>query len=202
VEINPEQLRQYYARLSDEALLELDRKDLTDIARQFYDVEVASRKLFDTPAESIVVERKPDGYPVDPEWMNDAVCVFSQPTSRGSDGAVEAAGAREALEKARIPCNLTSAHVDEESSPAYDESRVMVPARYVLEATVILDRDLFNADFESRWRAHFAELTNPELRAIDINQLFSAYVDRIERVKRAYAEEMRSRNLAEDAMSR
>jgi hypothetical protein len=45
LQIDLEDFRQRYAELSDEALLELERDDLVDLARDCYDAELARRGL-------------------------------------------------------------------------------------------------------------------------------------------------------------
>lgn len=58
MQVDPNEFRRLYASLSDDALLEVERADLTDIARQYYDQELAQRGLQnepnspETPAES------------------------------------------------------------------------------------------------------------------------------------------------------
>ncbi len=197
VEIHPEQIRRHYASLSDDALLELDPDDLTEIGRQYYEVEMASRRLrgasLADPAATRPVFSEDD---LDSDWAKDEVCAFAQPVRPGTDSAGDAATVMEALEKSHIPCRIAQEHVESRPSSGYDEYRVMVPARYALEASSILDRDIFNANLEAEWRAHFAELTNAELIAVDTEVLFAGLVDRIERVKRAYADEVQRRGLA------
>jgi hypothetical protein len=45
MQLDPRELRQHYASLSDEALLEIDRADLVDVAQMIFDEEVRERKL-------------------------------------------------------------------------------------------------------------------------------------------------------------
>jgi len=45
MQLNPDDLRKQFDRLSDEALLEVERDDLVDIARDVYDAEVSARGL-------------------------------------------------------------------------------------------------------------------------------------------------------------
>jgi len=191
VEIHPEQIRSHYASMSDEALLALDRNDLTDIGRQFYDVEIASRKLEIQPPDRKRDETTFAVNAINPDWMN-PVCVFEQ-LSRGA--ADSAATVVDALNKARIPCNLILEHVEPEPTVPYDVYRVMVPAHLELVAASVVDRDVFNTDTELKWRAHFAEVNDAELIAMDPDLLFGALLDRVERVKRAYREELIRRNL-------
>jgi len=43
--VDPEYLHQYYASLSDEALLAIDREELVDTAKNCYDHELGQREL-------------------------------------------------------------------------------------------------------------------------------------------------------------
>ena len=45
MEINPEEIRRHYAELSDDGLLSINRNDLTELARQYYDAELAGRGI-------------------------------------------------------------------------------------------------------------------------------------------------------------
>src|SRR5690348_5447285 len=45
LEIEPEELRRVYVEMSDEGLLSINRNDLTELAQQYYDAEVAGRGL-------------------------------------------------------------------------------------------------------------------------------------------------------------
>lgn len=69
----------------------------------------------------------------------------------------------------------------------------MVPGGLNLEAASVLDKEIFNAEVEAEWRAHFAVLTDEELLGVDQEILFGGLLDRIERVRRAYDEEVTRR---------
>jgi len=45
MQIDPDDFRRHYALLSDDALLDVDRDELVDVARMCYDAELAERKL-------------------------------------------------------------------------------------------------------------------------------------------------------------
>ena len=45
MDIDPQEFKHRYAELSDEGLLSIDRMDLIEVARQYYDAEVTSRGL-------------------------------------------------------------------------------------------------------------------------------------------------------------
>lgn len=53
MKVSVEDIRRLYADLSDEALLDVDRRDLVDLARTCYDEELARRKLKAAPAAPV-----------------------------------------------------------------------------------------------------------------------------------------------------
>jgi PhnB protein len=62
MKVNLEDIRRQYADLSDEGLLEIDREDLVDLARQCYDAELASRQLKAATLAPVSAQRsEPDG---------------------------------------------------------------------------------------------------------------------------------------------
>ncbi len=91
---DPEYLRRHYALLSDEALLEMDRADLVEVAQQLYDHEIARRglapveveadehlppRISKAPAEEPGLAHEPHawGQPADqPDWHEEASDVF------------------------------------------------------------------------------------------------------------------------------
>ena len=64
MEIAPETFRQRYEELTDEALLSIDRKDLIEVAQQYYDAEVARRGLNSDQATPVEVDPKAELVPV------------------------------------------------------------------------------------------------------------------------------------------
>jgi hypothetical protein len=103
VKLDAEDLRRQYAEYPDEFLLELNREDLTDVARACYDAELSRRGLAPLEAEEeLPVEEEAQAEP-DEERPEDLVVVdrFQNPD--------ELAEARDALENAKIPCFLDSA---------------------------------------------------------------------------------------------
>jgi hypothetical protein len=123
LEIEPEEFRQRYADLSDEGLLSIDRKDLTEFAQQYYDAEVAQRGLhFDSPDP---VEAAPDDELV-------LIETFLSPT--------EANLARGLLRSADIP-----AYLDNELTsrwPSAGGLELIVPASFLEQAKTILEAQI------------------------------------------------------------
>jgi hypothetical protein len=60
VEIDPEEFKRHYAELSDEGLLSIDRADLIELARTYYDAEVASRGLHPAELATPMAEASPE----------------------------------------------------------------------------------------------------------------------------------------------
>ena len=110
VQIDLEDLRRYYASLPDEALLELDRAELTDAARRCYDEEVAQRDLATSEAQQDQADDEVEaGGALDPDpgakpdWLEDAACACVFATFSGSPSGSDAETAREVLQAAGFP---------------------------------------------------------------------------------------------------
>ena len=190
MKVDTDYLRRHYAEISDEALREIDRTELVEAAQKCYDEEVARRHS--APATPTAPEPRDfvedeDG----PDWLEGAACVCTFANSPGSDSQVDAAEARDAIEAAGIPCHIALEPTGEERRSEY---RVLVPASRTLEAMSILDRDLFNARLEAEWTAHLAGLSDSELRALSPDLMCAGLLDRAERLKRAYEDELARRN--------
>jgi hypothetical protein len=195
LQVTPDELRRYYESLSDEMLLEIDPASLTDAARRCYESEFAKRDLSPDdgppPAEQDIEE----SFEVEPDWMEYAACPCSFTAVPGSDHAHDAERAREVLRAAGIPCHLSVASPEprHEDAHHFDEYRALVPASLNLKAISVLDKEIFNADLEADWRAHFAELSDEELRALNPEIICAGLLDRVERLKRAYTDEIARR---------
>jgi len=187
-----EYLRQHYASLSDEALGAMDRAQLVDAARQCYDLEVAQRKA--TMRQN--TEWKPSALPQEePGWREDAACVGSFVESSGNDAGPAAEEAGSVLRAAGIPCFIAKQETPPEpASPQKLEYRVMVPGALNLRALSVLDKEIYNPQLEADWRAHFGELSNEELRGLNPDVICAGMQDRMERLKKAWEEEMARRS--------
>ena len=101
------------------------------------------------------------------------------------------------LESEGIPCYaeaIEDAPDDEESSPRY-RWRVMVPGKFNMRATSILERDIDNPKFEEIWRVHLEMLSDDELRDARPEFVYCGVFDKVERLNRAYANELERRSL-------
>lgn len=204
--IDIDDLRRHYDSLSDEALLEIDRDELVDAARDCYDEELAHRGLdFDEseesfePAGGLMARDQEDDVDFDggatPDWLEDAACACTFESSGGSHCADDAAHARAVLLAAGIPCHISAVETPKPGAGSQPccEYRVMVPGALNLQATSELDKEIFNAQVEAEWRAHFETLSDKQLRALHWEVIGAGLLDRIKRLKRAYDDEVARR---------
>jgi hypothetical protein len=200
---DPEYLRQHYTSLPDEALLEVDRADLVETAQTIFDLEVGRRKLVRQQDA-----RQPDppddggemhGAGEEPGWLEEAAEVYGYAVQSSAANAPDAAvDARDALEAAGIPCVLDLYEMPREKSPSSYEThrwRLMVPGKLNLQAASVLERDIFNAEFEAGWKMRLEEFSDDELREMSPQVAFCGLFDRIARVNRAYEEEIARRRM-------
>ena len=204
MQLDPEYLRKHYALLSDEALLAVDRAELVDMAQKILDEEVGRRDLsprrtYTNPTDDeaqVDLESPDDGD--QPGWLDDAAEVYSVVVLPGTAPAPDAVKARDVLEAAGIPCYLDLSEISQEKSVFAEPThrwRLMVPGKLNLRATSVLERDIFNPDFEPIWKTHLESLSDEELPAMSPQVAFCGLFDRIERVNRVYDEEIARRRL-------
>jgi hypothetical protein len=194
LEIDLEQLRRQYAMLTDEALLEIDPHELVDSARQCYDHELLQRGLraekrgdATEPFDESVLQDQGE-----PAWLEDAITAMSVVEGRGGPSVLDA---RSVLDQAGLPCYVMVREPEEPGGPrSFD---LLVPPGQHLLALSALDRDFFNPQMEADWKAHFEVLTDRELLDLDADLLVAGMRDRIDRLVRAYEDELIKRDLAE-----
>jgi hypothetical protein len=75
----------------------------------------------------------------------------------------------------------------------------MVPGKLNLRATSVLEREIFNQEFEDDWKTHLEALSDADLRAMNPQVAFCGLFDRIERVNRVYDEEIARRKLKSES---
>jgi hypothetical protein len=199
MQIDRRELGEHFASLSNEELLDLKREDLTEAAQGIYDLEIANRGLDMAPiiesgieeTEASFNERnyESDDETADPEWHQEGVIACSFADVPG-DNAEKAAGAQTALQTAGIPSHLK---VSQYPNDPYKTIEVLVSIRFAMHASSILDRDLFNDEFEAKWREHLDMLSNADLSALDPDIFCAGLLDRVERLKRVYAEVLEKR---------
>ncbi|MGB6946037.1 MAG: hypothetical protein WBE37_26795 [Bryobacteraceae bacterium] len=211
-------LREHYASLSDDALLAIKRADLVETAQKCYDDELGRRNLasrggrrreagrlpLPAPVEALdenpELDQELDDEPAEdePDWLDDAAEVLSRTDLPGAAPAEDMANAQEVLEAAGIPCYLDLYEIPEDNNPSPPPThiwRLRVPGNLNLRATSILERDVFNQEFEAQWKTHLETLSDEELRGMKPEVAFCGLFDRVERVTTAYAEEIRRRRL-------
>ena len=129
VKPDAEDLRRQYAEYPDEFLLELNREDLTDVARACYDEELSRRGLAPLETEEELPAEEDAQTEPEEERPDDAVVVdrFQNPD--------ELAEARDALENAKIPCFIDSADLRRNRR---DPFILKVPTSFQAQALAIL----------------------------------------------------------------
>jgi len=205
-----EYLRRHYGSLSDQALLDIDRGELVDEAQKCYDAEIKQRDLASQGSDGqagagvfLAEQMETDGEPVDdedqPTWLEDAAAVYSWVVAPGTTPAQDAADALDVLKAAGIPCYLEQTEVEREEEkplpPSTTQLRLMVPGHFNLWATSVLERDIFNPEFEEDWRTHLEALSDQEIRVLNPKAAFCGLFDRIERVTKAYNQELARRGI-------
>ena len=201
--IDADHLRQRYAALSDEELIALDRNELTQTARQCYDEEMEQRGISvdtldandDVSDETTTWEHGTMGEEEEGDDEGFIACTFTD--HRGVSSIGEAEEAYAALQAAGIPCRVETHTI--ESEPVHAESqtehRVIVPSGFSLQATSVLDKDVFNPRMELDWKTHLESLTDEQLLRLNAEVICAGLLDRAARLRKAYAAEVRRRNL-------
>jgi len=170
--------RRHYNALSDEALLDLNPDDLTDIARQCYEVELFNRGL-KRAAPSKLEESQPEESPVvlpQPQYLMEHVPWKSTAVSAVEFEHVEdAEQARDVLEQASIPCALVDKQQD--ASLGYRRKyrgkwiALMVPRSFLETARQRLRTEIDEPSAEEDYAKHFVDFSDDELLDADIQTL-------------------------------
>lgn len=216
--IDPEDLRRYYESLSDEGFLDIDRSDLAPVAQGIYDQEIARRGLDHPPEQEMEAFQRPlpifkvgadrdiaselradtDAGPP-PVWLEDAVCTWSADIYPNGDYMVTGAEVQTALQEAGIPNRIVVKPPDPEPPSTSHRSHslycVMVPGERGTHAYSVVERKVFNRMAEAEWRSQLQAFSDEELRALAPEDFWGALLDRAERMKRAYLDEVARRNL-------
>ena|SRR5688572_2018330 len=204
--IDPEDIRKHYASMNDDALLLVEREDLTREAQKIFDAEIQRRGIdvseskkddegmaeegrFFRSATEDDEEEGPDEH----ELGN----TFTVTTFSGTPaGIADATDARTALLAAGIPCEVTEHQIDPADEPVadpYREYRVMVPDAFGLQAASVLDTAIFNARVEADWKTQLESLSDDELKALNVDALCAGLLDKAERLRKAYKREVARR---------
>lgn len=148
MQFDPEDFKRHCALLSDDALLEIDRDELVDAARPYYDAELAERGL-----------ARPDS-----EEGTSAAEGFVHAEDQTEDGLQlvatfisleEANFARGLLQSADIPCSFENKQAAAWSG--IGDLRLMVPAAAYDRACEILETEISEEDLIAQAEAEATE---------------------------------------------
>jgi hypothetical protein len=211
--IDRKYLQEHFASLSDESLADVSRSELVEAAQQVYDEERARRgsaaKQKVAPISKAAAVSPPVGEPEAlpaeedsqdaPEWVDEAACACSFVDYPGTHLSPEATNARDVLRAAGIPCYVAVQEIPAEGSSqrAQVEYRVLVPAAQNLKALSVLDKEVFNERLEADWKAHFEQVSDEELLELSPEVICAGLADRIERLTRAFEQEVARRGLTQ-----
>jgi hypothetical protein len=219
--IDPEDLRRHYESLTDEALVNVVRSDLTPPAQGIYNEEIARRGLKHQPEQTQEQEPEDDVYhrppPVfktgkdwdfasqlgadtddgpPPAWLEDAACPWSAYIHPNVDYIGAGAEVQAALWDAGIPNRIVVKPPEPEPpSTLHSVYCVMVPGDLGARACSVVERKVFNRIAEAEWRSQLQSYSDEELRALTPEDFWGALLDRVERMKRAYLSELARRKL-------
>jgi hypothetical protein len=140
VEVTPADFRRHFEILSDDALLETNREDLVDIAKECFDEEVSRRGLnaADDPREIA-------GEAGEPSASNGEELVLLATFVSGDEVSL----VRGLLESASIPSHVVSPL----GSLAGIEFRLMVPAAFEEQALEVLEMQISDEDLAAQAEA-------------------------------------------------
>jgi hypothetical protein len=141
VPANLDDIRRHFELLSDEALLEANPDDLTEIARQCHAEEVERRGLLAAPEAAEAATENPDA-PAAPE--------ADEPITLATYTVYDEANlARGLLQSAGIPCALKSA----QATLGVYEILLIVPASMEQDALEVLASDISDEDLAAQAEA-------------------------------------------------
>ena len=144
--VSPEEFRRRFEQLSDDALLDINPEDLTEVARELYDAEIERRGL-DLQEEEEPETSEPADAEQPPENMELAAEFGS---------AQEATFARSLLKSAGIPY-YTKTDFSGILGATEEELQVFVPAAYLQQAQELLSTPLSDEELAAQ-----AEAAGPE----------------------------------------
>lgn len=142
MDINPQEIRQRFAELSDDALLAVERDDLTDVAQQIYDTELEERGLLSEEPDADSESAKAP----DPDFKEEELVQIATFLD---------------FHDAQMAVNLLrsaelSVSVENEMGGAYSgvgAMRVMVPASQVEQAEEILGAEISDEELAAQAEA-------------------------------------------------
>lgn len=202
MDVDADDFRQHYGALSDKALLRLNPDDLTDVARQCYQVELSHRglkrvvppKLVEPEADEAPLVSSGPRYSVEYlPWESTAVAAAE------FEYAEEAERARDVLERAGTPCALVGRK--EDASLGYSRRyrgkwiALVVPRSDLDAAQRRLRTEIDDPSAEQDYANHFVEFSDDELMDVDVQSI-------PESGRKWYCAELEQRGLESRAPSR
>jgi hypothetical protein len=178
MDVDADDFRQHYGALSDQALLRLNPDDLTDVARQCYQVELRHRGLKRAVPPRLVEPEPNQPQPVSlgPRYSADNLPWEDSAVSAADyEYAEDAERARDVLERAGIPCALVGQKQD--ASLGYKRRyrgkwiELLVPRSYLDAAQSRLRAEIDEPAAEEDYANHFVEFSDDELLDVDIQAL-------------------------------
>jgi Putative prokaryotic signal transducing protein len=139
MEVSLDDFRRHFELLSDAALLETNREELIDAARECFDEEVARRGLNSTGEEEAAAETAPQ--PTNPAEELVVIATFSIPE--------DANLARGLLRSAEIPFHLENEYV----ALGGFQLRLLVPAAFEEEAREVLEAEISEEELAAQAEA-------------------------------------------------
>jgi hypothetical protein len=140
MEVTLDDFRRHFELLSDAALLDTDREELVESARQCFDEEVSRRGLNAPPDEAVTGEVSTTGEPSDAEQLV-LIATYSIPD--------EASLARGLLASAEIPFQLNN-----ELAPLGGfQLRLLVPAAFEADAREVLESEISDEELAAQAEA-------------------------------------------------
>ena len=157
MQIDPEDFKRHYALLSDDALLDIDRDELVDAARPYYDAELAERQLAppeteESVASAVQSDDSTDGAPSQAADGPQLVATFLS--------LDEANFARGLLQSADITCSLQNEHGAQWAGNG--ALRLMVPTSAYDRACEILETEISEEDLIAQAEAEATDASVDE----------------------------------------
>lgn len=157
MQIDPEEFRRRFDKLSDDALLEINRDELVDVAQELYDAELERRGLLET-------EEAGDGEVAEEEAGGDSADAKDDPMVLAAEcGSMqEVQFARALLQSAGIP-SYVQTDFSGVLAATEEDTRLYVPASYLESAQEILATQLTDEELEAQAAAAGEELDAEDL---------------------------------------
>jgi hypothetical protein len=142
MEATLEDIRRHFSLLSDEALLDTRREDLTDTAKTCYDAELAARRL-----KQETTAAGPSESPAGAEDSSDNLVEVAT-----FEHAEEVRIAQALLKSAGIPSHRSDERVHK-ANQIFGEVKLLVPAELADEARLVLESQISDEELAAQAEA-------------------------------------------------